>query len=108
MATFLNEQAARELQLRAFEGAFLPDEGGAMGTMTAFNRIGVVHVTYSSALLQNILRGEWGFTGYNITDFAFKELMYPYASMAAGTNAFDNMISDYSAINASYLSTDLH
>ena len=107
VATFLNEQAARELQLRAFEGAFLPDEGGAMGTMTAFNRIGVVHVTYSSALLQNILRGEWGFTGYNITDFAFKELMYPYASMAAGTNAFDNMISDYSAINASYLSTDL-
>ena len=107
VATFVNEQAARELQLRAFEGTFIPDEGGAMGTMTAFNRIGVKHVTYSEELLTNILRGEWGFEGYNITDFAFKELMYPYASMVAGTNAFDNMISDFSAINADTLAKDV-
>lgn len=106
VATFLNEQAARELQLRAFEGAFVPDEGGAMGTMTAFNRIGVKHVTYSEALLTNVLRGEWGFEGYNITDFAFKELMYPYAIMEAGTNAVDNMVSDYSAINGDTLKSD--
>lgn len=107
VATFMNEQAAREIQLRAFEGAFRPDEGGSMGTMTAFNRIGVVHVTYSEPLLINILRNEWGFEGYNITDFAFNDLMYPYASITSGTNAFDNMISDFSAINAETLKKDL-
>ena len=41
VATFYNEQGLRELQLRAFEGAFVPDEGNAHGTMTSFSRIGV-------------------------------------------------------------------
>lgn len=107
VATFMNEQAAREIQLRAFEGAFLPDEGGSMGTMTAFNRVGVTHVTYSEPLQVSILRDEWGFEGYTITDFAFSDLMYPYASITSGTNAFDNMISDFSAINAESLKNDL-
>ena len=49
VATFMNEQAAREIQLRAFEGAFRPDEGGSMGTMTAFNRVGVTHVIFRTA-----------------------------------------------------------
>ena len=107
VATFVNEQAAREIQLRAFEGSFLPDEGGAMGTMTAFNRIGVMELTYSTALLTNILRGEWGFQGYDITDFAFSDLMFPYSSITAGTDAFDNMISDFSAISGDTLKGDL-
>lgn len=64
-------------------------------------------VAYCEALLTGVLREEWGFTGYTITDFAFNNLMYPYASLVAGTDAFDNMISDYSAINAGTLGSDL-
>ena len=105
-ATFYNEQALRELQLRAFEGAFRPDEGGVTGTMTSFSRIGLKQAAYCDELLTNVLRGEWGFAGYTITDFAFSNLMYPYASLTAGTDAFDNMISDFSAINANSLAGD--
>ena len=64
-------------------------------------------MSYSEPLLVNILRNEWGFEGYTITDFAFSDLMYPYASITSGTNAFDNMISDFSAINAESLTNDL-
>ncbi len=106
VATFYNEQALRELQLRAFEGAFRPGEGGVTGTMTSFSRIGLKQAAYCEELLTNVLRGEWGFMGYTITDFAFSDLMYPYASLVAGTDAFDNMISDYSAINAGSLAGD--
>lgn len=106
IATFYTEQGYRENQLRAFEGAFVPDEGGARGTMTAFNRMGVKQAAYCESLLTNVLRGEWGFEGYTITDFAFNNLMYPYASLTAGTDAFDNMISDFSAINAGALAQD--
>ena len=106
VATFYNEQALRELQLRAFEGAFRPDEGGVTGTMTSFSRISLKQAAYCDELLTNVLRGEWGFAGYTITDFAFSNLMYPYASLTAGTDAFDNMISDFSAINANSLAGD--
>lgn len=107
VATFYNEQGLRELQLRAFEGAFVPDEGNAHGTMTSFSRIGVQQAAYCESLLTTVLRDEWGFDGYTITDFAFNNLMYPYASLTAGTDAFDNMISDFSAINADALNGDL-
>ncbi len=107
VATFYNEQGLRELQLRAFEGAFVPDEGNAHGTMTSFSRIGVQQAAYCESLLTTVLRDEWGFDGYTITDFAFNNLMYPYASLTAGTDAFDNMISDFSAINADALNSDL-
>ncbi len=107
VATFYNEQGLREEQLRAFEGAFTPQEGNAHCTMTSFSRIGLKQAAYSQELLTNVLRGEWGFDGYTITDFAFSNLMYPYASLTAGTDAFDNMISDYSAINDKALDSDL-
>lgn len=58
-------------------------------------------------MLTTVLRNEWSFDGYTITDFAFNNLMYPYASLTAGTDAFDNMISDFSAINADTLNADL-
>ena len=64
--TFTNEQALREIYLRAFEGAFC--EGGALSVMTAFNRIGCIPNNANSALLQNVLRGEWGFKGHITSD----------------------------------------
>lgn len=66
VCVYMNEQAARELALRAFQGIF---EGGGMGTMTAYNRVGATFVNAHEGLMKNILRGEWDFKGYNITDW---------------------------------------
>jgi beta-glucosidase len=65
-ATFATEQSIREEYLRAFEGAFA--KGGALSTMTAFNRIGVIYCAVNENLLTNVLRGEWGFEGHITTD----------------------------------------
>lgn len=65
--TWLTEQALRELYLRPFQIAV---EGGATGLMTSYNRIGAVWAGGSSALLSDVLRGEWGFAGAVITDYA--------------------------------------
>ena len=66
LAVFLSEQAARENELRGFQIAFR--DGKATSLMTAFNRLGCTHVGASKGLMNGILRGEWGFKGYVITD----------------------------------------
>lgn len=87
LATFTTEQAFREIDLRAFEGAFV--KGGALGTMTSFNRIGCTAVPHSSALLKGVLREEWGFKGFNITDACgSRSYIHSIESMAAGTDMF--------------------
>ena len=66
LSTFATEQAIREIYLRSFEGAFC--EGGAMGVMTGFNRIGPVYNATNRNLLTTVLRNEWGYRGRVTTD----------------------------------------
>lgn len=66
VSTFSNEQAIREIYLRAFEGAIC--EGGALGVMTGFNRIGCRYNATNRDMLTRVLRGEWGFKGHVTTD----------------------------------------
>ena len=66
--TWADEQTIRELYLRAFERPV--KEGGTVGVMSAYNRIGKDWCGASSALLQDLLRGEWGFDGYVISDYS--------------------------------------
>jgi len=75
ISVFMTEQRAREIELRAFQIAFemnkydTPEKDvGMLGTMTAFNKIGTVECTASKGLMTNILREEWGFNGYVVTD----------------------------------------
>jgi len=65
-STFITEQAAREIELRGFEGALSGNY--ARGVMTAFNRIGTIFAGGHRGLLTQILRNEWGFTGFVVTD----------------------------------------
>ena len=67
ISTYADEQTMRELYLRAFEIAV--KEGGAKGIMTAFNRVGRIYAGASVALCTDILRGEWGFRGFLVTDW---------------------------------------
>lgn len=65
--TWLTEQALRETYLKPFE--MTVKEGGANGMMSAFNRVGAVWAGTNHALLEDVLRKEWGFRGTVITDW---------------------------------------
>lgn len=67
---WLGEQAAREIYLKPWEYAVKPSRGNAHAVMSSFNRAGCLWTSASTELMENILRGEWGFDGYVITDMA--------------------------------------
>ncbi len=85
LAVFLNEQAARENELRGFQIGIR--EGNISGLMSAFNRIGCTHVAASKELMNGILRGEWGWKGFMMTD-SVKSAQYflPRETAAAGND----------------------
>ncbi len=68
-----NEQAMRELYLRPFEISV--KEGGATGAMSAFTHLGHKWCGANPELLQDVLRGEWGFVGMVSTDAALAGFM---------------------------------
>ena len=63
----VDERTLRELYLRPFERAVT--EGGAWGIMSAYNRVGGEHAAENRRLLTDILRTEWGFDGYVVSDW---------------------------------------
>lgn len=67
---WLNEQSAREIYLKPFEYAVAPSGGNAHAVMSGFNRVGCLWVSASDALLNGILREEFGFDGIVLTDMA--------------------------------------
>lgn len=68
ICTWSNEQAIREIYLKPFEDAV--KDGGATGVMTAVNFLGGTEwCGASTELMQDVLRGEWGFRGVAVTDF---------------------------------------
>ena len=67
LCTWLNEQSMREIYLKSFEIAFKNSNPGA--TMVAFNNIGTVPAEACPELLNDVLRGEWGFRGFAETDY---------------------------------------
>lgn len=64
--TWLSEQSLREIYLEPFEISV--KEGGAKGIMSAYNRIGAEWCGGSKTLITDLLREEWGFDGFVITD----------------------------------------
>ena len=90
VATFLNEQTMRETYLRAFEGVTV--YGGLKGLMTSYNRVGIICSASEYDLMTQVLRNEWGFDGYTITDL-YSPTAGIYdgdAMLAAGTNIMLN------------------
>lgn len=62
----LSDRALYEIYLPAFRKAVT--EGGAWAIMGAYNKIWGQHCCHNARLLNDILRGEWGFDGVVITD----------------------------------------
>lgn len=67
LCTWFNEQSAREIYLKPFE--MCVKEGGAKAVMSAFNFYGTEPAGANSEVLNNILRDEWGFRGFVLTDY---------------------------------------
>ncbi len=68
MYTWLTEQSLREVYAKPFELAV--KVGGSNAMMTSYGRIGAVWTGGSEALLTELVRGEWGFKGAFLTDYA--------------------------------------
>lgn len=71
VATWLNEQTAREIYLKGFELGVT--EGGVKSLMASFPRLGCKWVGHYEGLMTEILRNEWGFNGFVETDSAFDQ-----------------------------------
>lgn len=67
ICTWADEQAIREIYLKPFEIAVKEGEAGAV--MSSFNYIGGEWAGGCNALCNTVLRDEWGFRGFVLTDY---------------------------------------
>ena len=103
-AMFVNEQAARQLYLKPFEMSIV--DGGAVGIMSGMNRIGCRWIGGHEGIMTNILRGEWGYKGFVITDqTSFNSFDYCdiREGLAAGNDLWLNTAHNMWALNDSEL-----
>lgn len=71
-AVDVSERTLREVYLRPFKAAF---DAGAMSTMASFNEISGIPSTGNHWLMTDLLRGEWGFRGFVVSDYTGDEEM---------------------------------
>lgn len=113
LCTWSNEQAMREIYLKPFEMSV--KEGGAQAVMSSFNYIGNTYAGGNAALLQTVLRDEWGFRGFVLTDYfggygyqnADQEVRAGNDSMLA-TTKITNHITDKSATSVKAMRQAAH
>ncbi len=102
-AHWANEQAVRELYMRPFEIVtkeakttltWLNSEGekeskempASLAVMSSFNRIGSTWSGGYKPVQETVLRGEWGFEGFVLTDFNLYDYMYTNQGIHNGTD----------------------
>jgi beta-glucosidase len=78
----VSQRALREIYLRGFEIAV--KEGKPQSIMTSYNRLNGFYTAENPELLKEIVRQEWGFNGFFITDFDGKGSAV--ARLRAGTD----------------------
>jgi beta-glucosidase len=67
-----SERSLREVYLQTYKAAF---DAGAMSGMASFNEINGVPATGNHWLQTELLRGEWGFQGFMVSDYTGDEEM---------------------------------
>jgi len=77
----MGERELRSDMLRGFEPAFR--EGHAMATMAAYHEIDGIPVTADPFLLKKVLRDEWGFQGFVLSDLGAIRRLYDTHHVAA-------------------------
>jgi beta-glucosidase len=63
----IDERVMREIYLKPFEATVR--EAGAMAIMPAYNKVNGDYCSENEHLLNEILRGEWGFKGITVSDW---------------------------------------
>lgn len=104
IGTWCNEQALREIYLRAFELPIV--NADAKCVMTAFNRIGAIWSGAMYELQTSWLRGEAGMTGFAVTDMYDGSYMSKPHEVLAGNDIPDNY-PGVSGTNTEGAATDL-
>ena len=103
VATFLNQQAAREIYLEAFKAGVV--EGKTKGLMGAFNRVGCTWSGAHYGLATNVLREEWGSIAIYDTDAGSPS---EYMNFAAGLEAGTTMWATSGAVKEEILNAALN
>ena len=79
-ASVISWRTLREVYLEPFRACI--QEGGARAVMAAYNSIDGVPVSCNSRLLKDILKDEWGFQGYVVSDYGGVDIVHSQHSMA--------------------------
>ena len=90
LGVWINEQAAREIYLKAFQYPF--EYGNANGVMMAYTRWGCTWSGANYGLVTGIMRGEWGSNGMSITDNVLTTYVNGVDGVMAGTSIYDAML----------------
>ena len=91
LGVWLNEQAAREVYLKAFQAPV--EVGNGNGVMIAYTRWGAVWSGGNYGLVTGILRNEWGCDGMIITDNVLTQYVNGPDGVLAGVSIYDAMMS---------------
>ena len=74
----VSERALREIYLHGFEAAV--KEANVGSVMAAYNRVNGTHCTENEQLLRTILKKEWGFEGFVVSDWEATHSTIPAAN----------------------------
>ena len=80
----ITERAARELYLKPFE--MLVKKANVRCIMTSFNKINGIFAGGNSDLCNRILREEWGYEGFLVTDWGDMDIVVDGADAVAAGN----------------------
>ena len=95
LGVWLNEQAAREIYLKAFQGALQDSQAAGNGVMMAYTRWGTQWSGANKNLVTGIMKEEWGCNGMQITDNVLTQYVNGVDGVMAGTTTFDSMMAFY-------------
>ena len=93
LGVWLNEQSAREIYLRAFQGALEDSQGSGNGVMMAYTRWGAQWSGANAGLVKGVLNEEWQCNGLQITDNVLNTMVNGIDGVMGGTTTYDSMLS---------------
>ena len=82
--SIVSERALRELYYRCFEIAFGIHKPSAV--MSSYNAVNGIYPAENAEILQDLVRGEWGFEGFVMSDWNSYHTINPFEMVKAGNS----------------------